>query len=117
MGDGLALFARRGAKCPDIHDRHGKLRLVFDPVTFDRLLGAAFDMLCHASCSNASVLLHMLEIIDGISLETKSPDARQNLRRHVTLVQGESQAGSLNEEDRQSIYLSLEALQLTLEAP
>jgi uncharacterized membrane protein len=33
--EGLALFARRGAKFPNIWDRHGKLRLVFDPVTFD----------------------------------------------------------------------------------
>ena len=116
IGDGLALFARLGAIIPNIYDSHGRLRLVFDPVTFDELLSAAFDMLRHASSGNAHVLLHMLEIIDVISQETKSPDARQNLLRHVTLIRMESQAGSLIEEDRQSIHLLSEALQLKLKS-
>jgi hypothetical protein len=45
----------------------------------------------------------MPDIIEGICLEMKSPDARQNLHRHVTLFQEESQGGSLIEEARQSI--------------
>ena len=36
-------------------------------------------MLRHASSDNADVLLHMLEIIDVISQDTKSPDDRQKL--------------------------------------
>ena len=51
-------------------------------------------MLRHASCDNASVLLHMLEVIDVIGQETKSPEARQQLLRHVSLIQAESQAGA-----------------------
>ena len=117
IGDGLALFAKRGAISPFIHDRHGQVRLVFNPVTFDGLLSVAFDMLRHASCDNASVLLHMLETIDIISQETKSPDARQNLLRHVSLIEMESENGSLVEEDRQSIQRSSEALQLKLKSP
>ena len=102
IGDGLALFARQGDINPNIYDSQGQLRLVFDPVTFDELLSAAFDMLRHASSDNARVLLHMLETIDVISQETKSPDARERLLRHVTLIQVESQAGFLIEPDRQS---------------
>ena len=93
----------RGAISPNIYDSHGQLRLIFDPVTFDELLSAAFDMLRHASADNAQVLLHMLETINVISQDTKSPDARQNLLRHVTLIETESQTGSLIEEDRQSV--------------
>jgi uncharacterized membrane protein len=117
IGDGLALFARQGGIRPNIYDSHGQFRLVFDPVTFDELLSAAFDMLRHASSDNANVLLHMLEIINLISQETRSPDARQKLLRHVTLIQGESQAGSLVEEDRQAIQRSSDALQLKLKGP
>jgi uncharacterized membrane protein len=117
IGDGLALFARQGDINPNIYDRQGKLRLVFDPVTFDELLSAAFDMLRHASSDNASVLLHMLEIIDVINQETKSPYAREKLLRHVALIQVESQAGSLVEADRQSLQRSSEALQLKLKSP
>jgi uncharacterized membrane protein len=117
IGDGLALFARQGMITPDIYDSQGRLRLVIDPVTFGELLSAAFDMLRHASCDNVSVLLHMLETIDVISQDTKSPDARQDLLRHVTLIEKESQAGSLTEEDRKSIQRSSEALQLKLKGP
>ncbi|MGB9177073.1 MAG: DUF2254 domain-containing protein [Methanoregula sp.] len=117
IGDGLALFARQGAISPNIYDSQGRLRLVFNPAAFDELLSAAFDMLRHASSDNARVLLHMLEIIDVISHETKSPEERQDLLRHVTLIQMESQAGDLIEEDRQSIRLFSEALHLKLKGP
>jgi hypothetical protein len=59
----------------------------------------------------------MLETIDIISQETKLPDARQKLLRHVSLIEMESQNGSLVKEDRQSIQRSSEALQLKLKSP
>jgi len=117
IGNGLALFVRRGPISPYIYDRDGQLRIVFDPVTFDELLSAAFDMLRHASRDNASVLLHMLKNIDVISQKTRLLDARQSLLHHVTLIQVESQSGSLIEEDRQSLNRSCETLQLKLQSP
>jgi uncharacterized membrane protein len=117
IGDGLALFARKGAINPNISDSHGYLRLIFEPVTFNELLSAAFDMLRHASADNASILLHMLQTINVISDDTKSPEARQMLLRHVTLIQVESETGSLVEGDRQSIRRSCEALHLKLQGP
>ena len=117
IGDGLVSFVRRGAIYPNIYDSHSNLRIVFNPVTFDELLSAAFDMLRHASCDNARVLLHMLKTINVISEETKTPETRQQLLRHVILIQVESQAGSLIEEDRQSVHQSSEALKLKLESP
>jgi hypothetical protein len=71
-------------------------------------------MLRHASCDNASVLLHMLEVIDVIGREAKAPVARQQLQRHVSLIQAESQAGALIEQDRHTIHLSGQALQSKL---
>jgi uncharacterized membrane protein len=114
IGEGLALFIRQGEKHPNIHDRDGRLRIVFEPVAFDKLLSAAFDMLRHCSCDNASVLLHMLEVIDTIGREAESPEARQALSRHVRLIQAESQVGELIEEDRQLIQRNGEALQAKL---
>ena len=75
VGNGLALFIRQGEKGSHYYNRDGRLRLVLEPVTFDALLRAAFDMLRHASCDNASVLLHMLKVIETISQEAKSPVA------------------------------------------
>jgi uncharacterized membrane protein len=117
IGNGLVLFVRRGPISPYIYDKDGQLRIFFDPVTFDELISAAFDMLRHASCHNSRVLLHMLETINIISQETKSLDARQSLLHQVTLIQLESQEGSLIEDDRQSIYQSCLSLQLKLKSP
>ena len=72
IAEGLALFIRQGEKGAYYYDLDGRLRLVLEPVTFEELLGAAFDMLRHASCDNASVLLHMLEAIEVIGQEAKS---------------------------------------------
>ena len=72
IGEGLALFIRQGEKSARYYDQDGRLRLVLEPVTFEELLSAAFDMLRHCSCDNASVLLHMLEAIDVIGQETKT---------------------------------------------
>jgi uncharacterized membrane protein len=114
IGDGLALFIQQGEKGSHYYDEQGRLRLVLEPVIFEDLLNGAFDMLRHCSCDNASVLLHMLEVIDGIGLEAKSTEARQALLRQVSLIQAESQAGKLIEQDRQLIHLSCEALQTKL---
>jgi uncharacterized membrane protein len=115
LGDGLAQFIRRGERGAHYTDRDGRLRLILEPVTFDALLSAAFDMLRHASCDNASVLLHMLAVIDGIGREAQAPEARQQLLRHVGLIQVESLAGDLIEQDRQLIQLRGQALQTKLE--
>jgi uncharacterized membrane protein len=114
IGEGLALFIRQGEKDPYFHDQNGQLRLIFEPVSFDELLSSAFDMLRHYSCDNASVLLHMLEVIDDISQETVSPEASQALLDHVNLILAESQAGKLIEQDLQLIRRSSEAVMMKL---
>ena len=93
MGEGLAAFARRRREDPNIYDRDGRLRIVFDPVTFDQLLKAAFDMLRHASSNNATVLQHMLDVIGVIGRDVHSVEARQDLLRHAALIAAESRNG------------------------
>jgi uncharacterized membrane protein len=114
IGDGLVMFLQRGERGSHYYDRDGRLRLVLEPVTFGELLSAAFDMLRHASCDNASVLLHMLAVIDVIGQEAQAPEARRLLLRHVSLIQAESEAGDLIEQDRQAIQLRGQALRVKL---
>ena len=114
LGDGLAQFIRQGERGSHYYDRDGRLRLVLEPVTFAELLSAAFDMLRHASCDNASVLLHMLAVIDAIGQEAQAPEARRLLLRHVSLIQAESEAGDLIEQDRQAIQVRGQALRVKL---
>jgi uncharacterized membrane protein len=115
LGDGLSQFIQQGEKGSDYYDPQGRLRLRLDPITFEKLLNAAFDMLRHCCSDNASLLLHMLEVIDMIGQEAKSSPARQELLRHVSLIQAESQVGTLVEQDRQFIWRSAEALKVKLE--
>ena len=116
IGNGLSLFAQQGAENLNTYDREGQLRLVFEPFSFEELLVASFDMLRHASCDNAAVLLHMLEVIDAISKDVRSPEMRLQLQRHVLLIQSECQAGALIEADRQRINESADTLALKMEA-
>jgi uncharacterized membrane protein len=114
IGNGLMLFIQNGERSSTIYDQDGKLRVVFKPVTFEKLLDACFNMLRHCSCDNASVLQHMLKVIEAVSREIKSPEMRQKLAFHVELIQTESRTGSLIEQDRQVIQQGGEALQLKL---
>ncbi len=71
-------------------------------------------MLRHASSNNAKVLLHMLDVIEVIGRETDSPEARQDLARHVSLIAAESAVGNLIDEDRRAIGRRSDALMAEL---
>jgi uncharacterized membrane protein len=103
IGEGLALFIKHGEKTPYYYDQNSRLRLILEPITFAELLDDAFDMLRHASCDNASVLLHMLEVIQTISQEVNSTKANRELLRHINLIQEETSAGSIIGSDRERI--------------
>lgn len=103
IGEGLALFIKQGEKSSFYYDQNRKLRLFLEPVTFTELLNCAFDMIRHASCDNASVLLHMLEVIKSLSQVTDSPSVREELVRHIWYIQQESNAGALIDADRKRI--------------
>lgn len=114
LGAGLATFIQQKEKGNHYYDRNGRLRLVLEPISFAELLSAAFDMLRHASCDNAAVLLHLLEVIDAIGQVTEPSAARRELMRHISLIQAESQAGNLVDADRLSIEQHSAAIALKL---
>lgn len=103
IGEGLALFIKQGEKSPFYYDQNNQLRLILEPITYAELLDGAFDMLRHASCDNASVLLHILEVIQTISQEVNSTKANRELLRHINLIQEETTAGSIIGLDRERI--------------
>jgi uncharacterized membrane protein len=119
IGEGLKLFIQQGEKRPFLYDRDGRLRLIVEPITFNELLDGAFNMLRHASCDNASVLLHMLGVIEAIGQETSKDcpnkdQVHKGLIRHIDLIQAESQAGALIEQDRRLIQRRGETLLVNL---
>jgi uncharacterized membrane protein len=116
LADGLAMYVQYDDISPNFFDSDGKLRLIFEPPTIATLLGAAFDMLRHASCDNATVLLYMLDAIGTIGQAAKSAEVRQDLLRHVQLVQNESCTGHLIEADQERIRLCCETVAMKLKS-
>ena len=111
---GLAGYVRSAEISPNFYDHNGKLRLNFEPASQAELLGAAFDQLRHASRDNATVLLYILAAIDTIGQQACSSEVRQELIRHVHLVQTESRDGALVEPDQNRIGLRCEMVEMEL---
>jgi len=100
LGNGLALFAKKGRKHSEVLDQDGQLRLIFQPLNFETVIVAAFEMLSHASNNNAHVLEYMLAVVDSIGQATQTPGMRQTLAHQVKRIQAESQTGAITPEDR-----------------
>ena len=103
IGEGLALFVKQGEKSKYYYDHDNQLRIILEPVTFVELIDGAFDMLRHASCNNATVLMHMLGVIDAICKGSCTPENHQELLRQVRLIEEESRAGDIIDTDRERI--------------
>ncbi len=103
IGEGLALFIKQGERSSCYYDQNNQLRLILGPVTFPNLLDGAFDMLRHASCDNATVLLHMLDVIEAVGKEVRSVTVYEELLRHVRMIEKESHAGEIIDPDRERI--------------
>lgn len=115
LGAGLALYAKQKRPTSHIYDADGNLRLIFDPVSFEELMSAAFDMLRHASRENATVLLKMLDALEAIGRKSQDIDRQREIQRLISLVQVESQAANLVGADKLLIQQRCEALAQTLE--
>lgn len=116
IGNGLTTFIRQGERGSHFYDGNGRLRLILEPATFDELLSASFDMLRHSSSANATVLLHMLEVLDRIRKEATTAEVRRSLAHHANLIDAESQSGDLIEQDRAQIRLRRDDLLSRLNA-
>jgi uncharacterized membrane protein len=115
LGDGLTLYVQGARPSPFGYDRDGHLRLMYQPFTLETLLDSAFDMLRHASCDNAAVLMHMLDTFEVIGRAMDLPDDRRKLARHAELVRAESRAGHLIDADLQAIEARCAAVVARLE--
>jgi len=117
LGEGLALFLRQGETGSHYYDPDGRLRIILEPVTFDEMVSASFDLLRHAGRDTAPVLQQMLDVIAVISREAASPGARASLLRQACLIKEEARSSNLIEEDRQPICQSADRLKTILTCP
>jgi uncharacterized membrane protein len=97
------------------YDTEGRLRLIFNPVTFTELLDASFNMIRHVSRDNPDVLMAELKAIETIAGRMTRAESLAELLRHVHLVEAECQAGCGIDWDKERIRKRCAGLALHLE--
>lgn len=97
------------------YDANGRLRLIFDAVTFTELLDESLNMIRHASRDSVDVLLAVLKTIETIASRMTRAEFLDDLLRHVRLVEAECQAGSVIQWEKEQISRRCASLTASLE--
>jgi uncharacterized membrane protein len=103
MGAALGMLAERINPSPYFCDKENQLRIIGDPVSFERLVGVAFNMIREYGRGNAEVLMKMLETIRIVSAHARTEAQRRALLKHATLIEHDSHIGLASEYDQQRV--------------
>jgi len=104
LGAALGMLAERQRPSAYHFDKDKQLRIISDPVTFEKLVGVAFDMVREYGRTNAEILIKMLETIKSITTHTHSDAQRKVLLKHATLIEHDSHIGLPSEYDQQRVH-------------
>jgi uncharacterized membrane protein len=104
LGAALGMLAERQNPSPYYCDKDKQLRIISEPVSFERLVGVAFDMIREYGRTNAEILIRMLETIKSVTLHTHSDTQRKVLLKHATLIEHDSHIGLPSEYDQQRVH-------------
>jgi len=116
LGSALSILAEHDIPFPHSFDRDGKLRLIVEHVTFDRLVGVSFNMIREYGRGSTEVLLQMLDTIKSVANHVHSENQRQVLLMHARLID-DSRLGLSSDYDKQRVHNSFEELVLQLGRP
>lgn len=87
LSSGLCVLAGREFPPSNVVDERGRLRVtVEDPVTWDRMVGGAFDQIRQCADFHASVYVHLLESLARIARCVRHPERIEPLVREAQLV-------------------------------
>jgi uncharacterized membrane protein len=106
LGAALGMFAARINPSPYFCDKDNQLRILSDPVSFERLVDFAFNMIREYGRANAEVLIKMLETIKSVTAHTHSDTERKVLLKHATLIEHDSHIGLPSEYDQKRVHES-----------
>jgi len=98
---GLCVLAARPFPTPYVADDQGVLRVVDgDPMTFERLVGAAFDQIRQSASTHTQVYVHLLEALARIARCVRHPDRLEPVRQEARLVMEAADRGIEAEVDK-----------------
>ena len=108
LGAALGMLAERNEPSPYYYDKERQLRLIAEPVSFQRFAGVAFDMIREYGRANAETLIKMLETITMVETHTRSDSQRKVLLEHAALIEHDSHIGLPSDYDQQRVHASYE---------
>lgn len=115
LGVALSDLARRVFPPRLKKDRQNRLRVIAYPITFERLVGTAFNQIRQYGRSHVAVTIRLLEVIRVILPFTLYPGQREALLRQAGLIERGSQDAIPEPADRQDIHERYLAIFQTLE--
>jgi uncharacterized membrane protein len=99
----LSNLADRDFPSPYRYDEQRRLRVITNPVTFERLLDVAFDEIRQNGNKFVMVLNKILGVICVLTERVQTVEALRALREHAILVERGSRSGIPDEHDRHKV--------------
>ncbi len=106
LGAALEMLAERATPRSYYLDRDEQVRVIAEPIGFERLVDVAFNMIREYGRANAEVLMHMLATIKAVSVHTHSDDQKKALLKHAKLIEQDSRIGLPSKYDQQRVHES-----------
>jgi uncharacterized membrane protein len=106
LGAALGMLAERQQPSPYYFDKNNQLRIISNPVSLERLVGVAFNMIREYGRANAEILIKMFETIKLVAAHAHSDTQREVLLKHATLIEHDSHIGLPSEYDQQRVHNS-----------
>jgi uncharacterized membrane protein len=103
LGAGLSSLAQRHFPSPYRYDAVQNLRVIAQPVTFERLVAQAFNPIRQYAQSDSAVTIRLLETITRIAQASHHPSDQLVLRHHADMILRGSREGLSEEYDRKEV--------------
>ncbi|MBD2258040.1 DUF2254 domain-containing protein [Pseudanabaena sp. FACHB-2040] len=103
LSAGLARLASREFPSPYRYDKSYKLRIIAEPVTFERLADTAFNQIRHYGCSDRMVASRLLDAIATVARFTRNSKQRYALQQHAEAVWSDSQRQLAQKQDLEAV--------------
>ncbi|MBC8075544.1 MAG: DUF2254 domain-containing protein [Chloroflexales bacterium] len=93
LASALSFASGRSCPSPFIYDDADTLRVITDPLTYPRIIDAAFNQIRQYGRTNAEVLIRMLHAIALVGARAVNAEERRALQHHAQLIEHDSRTG------------------------
>lgn len=103
LGDELRVFASRGIERGACLGPSGRIRLMWPPLRFARVVKTAFDQIRQAAVDNPAVSIRLLQTFARLAAQSEDPQLRQALAQQAEAIWEAASEQALVKSDRTDI--------------